>query len=141
MRKIWNCFAVLALLLTLLTLAGCKGNPLPEGMDGEELLAQGREIVALLNEGEWQAVYDRMRSDGQESTSPEEIETYMQSLLDTVGAYVKESDSMLTGQELEDSGEAYGTVVLYCKHEKKSVMYRVAFSVDMELLGFQATKK
>lgn len=141
MRKIWNCFAALALVLVLLTLAGCKGNPLPEGMDEAELLDQGREIVALLNEGDWQEVYDRMRSDGRESTSPEEIEEYMQSLLDTVGAYVKESDSMLTGQELEDSGEEYGTVVLYCKHEKKSVMYRIAFSTDMELMGFAATKK
>lgn len=140
MRKRWNWLAALTLVLVLALLSGCSGNPLPEGMDEEELLAQGREVVALLNEGDWQAVYDRMRSDGQETTSAEDIEAYIQSFLDTVGAYVKETDSMVTGQTL-DTGEDYGTVVLYCKHEKKNVIYRIAFSTDMELMGFQANKR
>ena len=45
---------------------------------------------------------------------------------------------MATGQKLKDTGEEYGTAVLYCKHEKKTVMYRVAFSTEMELMGIEA---
>lgn len=140
MKEKWKWLPALALLLALCLLSGCRGNPLPDGMDETALLKQGREIVTLLNQGDWQEVYDRLRSDGQETTSPEAIEEYMQALLDTVGAYVSEEDSMVTGQEL-DTGEEYGTAVFYCKHEKKSVMYRIAFSTDMEFMGFQASKK
>lgn len=125
---------VLALVLVGL-LAGCSGKELPQGMDEEKLLDAGREIVALLNEGDYQAVYDRMRADGQATSSVEDIQTAMENLLDQVGAYVKETDAMATGQTL-DSGEEYGTAVLYCKHEKKNAVYRIAFSTQMELMGF-----
>lgn len=122
-------------LILVFVLAGCSGKPLPEGMDEETLLDAGREIVALLNQGEYQEVYDRMRADGQAESTVENIQDAMEDLLDEVGAYKKETDSLATGQTL-DSGEEYGTAVLYCKHEKKNAVYRVAFSTQMELMGF-----
>jgi hypothetical protein len=118
-----------------------KGNELPEGMDAETTLEQGREIVAMLNAGDWQGVYDRMRPDSQETTSPEAIQAYMEALLDKVGPYESEKETMTTGQTLKDTGEEYGTAVIYCKHQKKNVMYRIAFSTDMELMGLEAIKK
>ena len=102
------------------------------------MLEQGREIVALLNGGSWQEVYDRLRSDAQETSSPEAIQSYMEERLEKAKAYVKETEAMTTGQKLKDTGEEYGTAVIYCKHEKKSIMYRVAYSVDMELMGIEA---
>ena len=58
---------LLAALAALFLLSGCKvsGNPLPEGMEEETVLEQGREVVSLLNAGEYQTVYDRLRSDAQ----------------------------------------------------------------------------
>ena len=129
----------LAVLSTLLLLSGCKvsGNPLPEGMEEETVLEQGREVVAMLNGGEWQEVYDLLRSDARETSSPETIQSYMEERLEKAKAYVKETEAMATGQKLKDTGEEYGTAVIYCKHEKKSIMYRVAYSVDMELMGIE----
>ncbi len=131
---------LLAGLLSLSLLTGCQGKSLPQGMEESELLAQGREIVALLAAEDWQAVYDRMRADGQEKSSAQDIQDYMQALTRKCGPYVKEKDALATGQVL-DGGEEYGTAVLYCKHEKKSVVYRIAFSTGMELMGFQAEKQ
>ncbi len=131
---------LLAGLLALSLLTGCQGKSLPQDMEESELLAQGREIVALLAAEDWQAVYDRMRADGQEKSSAQDIQDYMQALTRECGPYVKEKDALATGQVL-DGGEEYGTAVLYCKHEKKSVAYRIAFSTDMELMGFQAEKQ
>ena len=130
---------LLAVLGALLLLSGCKvsGNPLPEGMEEETVLEQGREVVAMLNGGEWQEVYDLLRSDARETSSPETIQSYMEERLEKAKAYVKETEAMATGQKLKDTGEEYGTAVIYCKHEKKSVMYRVAYSVDMELMGIE----
>lgn len=125
---------VLAVVL-LAVLTGCSGKALPQGMDEEALLDAGREIVTLLNEGDYQAVYDRMRADGQETSTVDDIREAMENLLDDVGPYVKENDTLVTGQKL-DSGEEYGTAVFYCKHERKKAVYRVAFSTEMELMGF-----
>ena len=137
MRKIALMVAVLG---ALVLLAGCKvsGNPLPEGMEEETVLEQGREVVAMLNAGEWQEVYDLLRSDARETSSPETIQSYMEERLEKAKAYVKETEAMATGQKLKDTGEEYGTAVIYCKHEKKSVMYRVAYSTGMELMGIEA---
>ena len=131
---------LLAAVSALLLLSGCRvsGNPLPEGMEEDTVLEQGREIVALLNGGSWQEVYDRLRSDAQETSSPETIQSYMEERLEKAKSYVKETEAMTTGQKLKDTGEEYGTAVIYCKHEKKSIMYRVAYSVDMELMGIEA---
>lgn len=127
---------VLALLLAL---SGCKvsGNPLPEGMEEETVLSEGREVVALLNSEGWQEVYDLLRDDAKETSSPEAIQSYMEERLDKAGAYKSEDEAMATGQKLKDTGEEYGTAVLYCKHEKKSVIYRIAYSTDMELMGIE----
>lgn len=139
MRKKWA--LLLAVLSALLLLAGCKvsGKPLPEGMDATELIIQGREVAAMLNREEWQEVYDLLREDAQETSSPEAIQEYMEGFLDKAGAYVTESDIMTTGQKIKDTGEEYGTAVFYWKHEKKSLMYRIAYSTDMELMGIQIT--
>ena len=128
-----------AALACFLLLSGCKvsGNPLPEGMEEETVLSQGREVVALLNGGGWQEVYDLLRSDAKETSSPEAIQSYMEERLDKAGAYKSETEAMATGQKLKDTGEEYGTAVLYCKHEKKSMMYRVAYSAGMELMGIE----
>ena len=130
-----------AVLTVLCLLSGCKvsGNPLPEGMEEETVLEQGREVVAQLNGGEWQAVYDALREDAKETSSPEAIQAYMEEFLDKAKAYEKETDAMATGQKLKDTGEEYATAVFYCKHEKKNLMYRVAYSTDMELMGIQVT--
>ncbi len=136
MKKITALLLSLALLLAL---PGCKvsGNPLPDGMAEDDVLEQGREIVALLNAGDYEEVYDLLREDAQETSSPEAIRAYMEERLDKAGAYVQEEDALATGQTLKETGEEYGTAVLYCRHEKKNVMYRIAYSTEMELMGIE----
>ena len=140
MSKIRRLAAGVLVLVLVTLLAGCSGTPLPEGMEEATVLDAGREIVALLNAGYYHAVYDRMRADGQEASTVDDIREAVENLLDEVGPYVKENDTMATGQTL-DSGEEYGTAVLYCKHEKKNAVYRIAFSTQMELMGFTMGKQ
>lgn len=127
--------ALLALLL-LLPVCACSGNPLPEGMEESQVLDAGREVVELLNGEKWQEVYDRLRADGQATCTPDDIRSLMEETLAKAGDIVRETDAMATGQTL-DSGEAYASAVFYFKHEKKRVYYRIAFSTDMELMGFE----
>lgn len=128
--------------LFALSLCGCtpKGSPLPEGMEVAAVLEAGREIVALLNEGDYQTVYDRLREDGKEGIGPEDIQSYMQSVLDKAGDCRRETGAMATGQTL-DSGEEYGTAVLSCRHRKKTAVYRVAFDREMNLMGLEISTR
>ena len=94
-------FLLFAIAAGLVLLAGCKvsGNPLPEGMEEETVLEQGREVVAMLNGGEWQEVYSLLRADARETSSPEAIQSYMEERLDKAGAYKLETEAMATGQK------------------------------------------
>ena len=101
MKRRW--FLLCTVLMLMFLLIGCKvsGHPLPEGMEEDDVLEQGREIVAMLNEGDWQGVYDQLRFDGQETSSPEAIQSYMEERLDKAGGYQRETEAMTTGQTLD----------------------------------------
>ena len=131
---------IMLILSLLCLLTSCSGNKLPEGITETQLLTQGRAVVTALNEEQWQQVYEQLREDAQQTTSPEDIQSVVSAVFEKAGAFKSESDVLLTGQKLK-SGEEYGTAVFYCKHEKDDVMYRIAFSTDMELIGLQVQKK
>ena len=42
--------------LSLFLLAGCKGKPLPEGMDKETVQTKAEEVLALLADGDYTQV-------------------------------------------------------------------------------------
>ena len=42
--------------LSLFLLAGCKGKPLPEGMDQDAVQTRAEEVLALLTDGDYAAV-------------------------------------------------------------------------------------
>ena len=135
---------LLCILCTALVLCACTvtGNPIPDGMDEAALLAAGEEIIADLNAGNWQEIFDQLREDAQTSTgSPAAIQAHMESVLAKVGPFEKLKDTMVTGQKVKETGEQYATAVFYCEHDKNQAMYRIAFSADMELIGLQVTKQ
>lgn len=139
MKKRIAILAAALLALALLSSCTVKGRPLPEGLEETSLLDAGREIATLLNGSDWQGVYDRLRPASQALSSPDTFQTYMAERLEKAGPYSRETDALATGQTIKDTGEEYGTAVLYCKHEKKNVVYRIAFSTDMELIDIDVT--
>lgn len=139
-KKLWVLAAALLACVVVLCACNVKGNPLPQGMEESVVLDQGRKVMELLNQGDWQAVYDQMRSDAKATTSPDGIESYMNSALEKAGAFEKEDGSLATGQKL-DSGEEYATAVFYCKHAETDVVYRIAFDTDMVMIGLEIKTK
>ncbi len=149
MKRITALITAAVLALSLFLLSGCgtpKGNPLPEGMDETQLLDAGREVMALLTSGEYQAVVDALRPDVVEAGTKNgpitaaDIESIMVPTIEKAGAFVEETEAMATGQSDKDSGESFGVAVFVCKHEKKNVRYRLAFDTDLTLIGLQVRK-
>ena len=130
--------ALLCLLL-LLTLAACKGNPLPGGMDETALLDRGQEILLLLTGGEYEAVYDALRDDVAADTSAGEIQALALRQLHGAGVYKQIESRMTTGQS--SGGEEYGIAVMYCQFSEDDVLVRLAFDTNLDLIGLEIKKQ
>ena len=135
-QRVLSCAAAAMLALVL---CGCQGKPLPGGMEEETLLSRGREVVAMLAGGDFGAVRDLMRADVAAGVTAEDIQTLVLSQTDGAGAYKEISDAMATGQSSD--GESYGVAVFYCKYAKRSVLFRLAFDTNYELIGMEIKKR
>ena len=138
MRKRGYLIASLAMLL-LLVLSGCKGNKLPDGMDEDEVSRAGLSVMSQLTKGEYAAVYDAMREDVRAQTSAEAIETMMERATEGRGHFKKVKDSMVTG--VTDADEPHAIAVIGAKYDKKSVVFRIAFDTEMNLIGLDVRGK
>ena len=127
----------LAALLMLSLLSGCRGTPLPEGMDEEELLSAGQEVVELLVAGEYQAVYDLFREDIRSTLTVEQIQALFQEMLEEAGALEGLDDSRVQGST---EGEPHGIAELYYDFAHDTVRFRVAFDLELQLIGVDAPR-
>ena len=135
MKRRWFILPLL-LLLALLGLTGCKSEPLPEGMEEDAMIQAATQVREQLTAGEYQAVADTFREDMREQFDV--TAEMVQSVMDTVseaGAHVRTTDTVTAGGTDENFHEPYGVVILYCKHEKKDVIYEFSFDTGMELIG------
>ena len=138
MRKRGYLIAALAILL-FLVLSGCKGNKLPDGMDEDKVSRAGLAVMSQLTKGEYEEVYDALREDVREQTSADDIKKMMDAATDGRGSFKKVKDSMVTG--VTDTEEVHGIAVIRAKYDKKSVIFRIAFDPEMNLIGLDVRGK
>ena len=94
-KKRWA--AALAAALCVLMLAGCKGKPLPDGMEEDAVLAAGEAVVQQLTDGDYSAVLAQFRSDIREGLTAEQIQTQVETATEKAGQYRKLDDTLVTG--------------------------------------------
>ena len=119
-KKRWA--AALAAALCVLMLAGCKGKPLPDGMEEDAVLAAGEAVVQQLTDGDYSAVLAQFRSDIREGLTAEQIQTQVETATEKAGQYRKLDDTLVTGSQ---EPEPHGIAVIYCKYTKDSVMWEL----------------
>ena len=137
-KKIGLPLAALALLL-LCTACIVKGKDLPKGMEEEAVLSAGLGVMDQLVSGEYDKVYEALRSDVHEATSAAALQALMNTATDGLGGPKEVTDTMVTG--VTDTDEPHAIAVIRRKYEKKSVYFRIAFDPDMELIGLDIKKK
>lgn len=117
----------------LFALTACSAAPLPEGMDEQEVLEQGEEILGLLLDEKWAEVAERFREDVQESISAEDVQKLVEDATKEAGAYQSIQERMTNGQDSD--GEQYGVAGFLCKYSDKKILFRMAFDLEMQLIG------
>ena len=138
MRKKGVLLAVLVLLLAC-SLAGCSGNKLPDGMDEDTVVSSGISVMRQLADGKYEEVYDSLREDVRGQTSADAIRTMMETATEGRGSFKKVKDSMATG--VTDADEPHGIAVIRAKYDRKSVIFRIAFDTEMNLIGLDVRGK
>ena len=115
--------------------SGCQGKALPEGMEEDVVLSSGEDIVDLLIAEDFDQVYERLREDIQAGTSVDDIEELMDKASDGLGEFDEVTDTLVTG--VRNADVPHAIAVIRCKYEKKSIVFRVAFDTEMELIGLE----
>lgn len=136
MRRIRS---ILCALLAALVITGCKGASLPAGMSEDALIGAGREVLLLAVEGDYDAIWERLREDVRETVTVESIRSVVLTNVDGAGVYKQIESYMTTGQE--SGGETLGIAVLWCEYAEDDVLFRIAFDEDMSLVGLSVKKQ
>ena len=92
-KKIGLPLAALALLL-LCTACAVKGNPLPKGMEEDAVLSAGLGVMDQLIRGEYDEVYEELRSDVRDATTASALEDVMDTATDGLGEPKEVTDTM-----------------------------------------------
>ena len=133
------CLLLLLAMLLALALSGCRGNELPDGMDEDKVSSAGLAVMSQLTKGEYEEVYDALREDVRAQTSADDIESMMEHATEGRGHFKKVKDSMVTG--VTNTEEVHGIAVIRAKYDKKSVIFRIAFDPEMNLIGLDVRGK
>ena len=96
-------------------------------MEEDAVLSAGLGVMDQLIRGEYDEVYEALRSDVRETTTASALEDVM------------DTATMVTG--VTDTDEPHAIAVIRRKYEKKSVYFRIAFDPDMQLIGMEIKKK
>lgn len=108
-------------------------------MDEEAVLSAGLGVMDQLVSGEYDKVYEALRSDVRETTSAAALKEVMDTATDGLGEPKEVTDTMVTG--VTDTDEPHAIAVIRRKYKKKSIYFRIAFDPDMELIGLDIKKK
>ena len=101
-------------------------------------LDESKTVLENIREGV-SGVYDALREDVREQTSADAIEEMMDTATEGRGSFKKVKDSMVTG--VTDADEPHAIAVIGAKYDKKSVVFRIAFDTEMNLIGLDVRGK
>lgn len=119
--------------LCMLLLAGCAPK-LPEGFTQADVESAAKATVALVNDGDYDALYASLRKDVQDAITKADIETAFRGVLDGAGTF-KEIRKIAVGSTKGQSGESYAVAAIACSYESVKVTYTFSYDVNYALVG------
>ncbi len=133
MKKI---YLVIMIFVLALFVTGCGAPALAEGFTEDEVIAKAKEVVELVNSGDYQAINDMTREDLKDGLSVEVLDGAVTPIVSQAGNFVEYSQAVAVGDVDKDTKEDYAVAVLNCKYENKKITYTLSFNKDMEIVGF-----
>ncbi len=129
---------LILLALTLLaaaTLSACQSaGPVADCFDEAEVKAAAAEVVATINDYDFDRLYDMFRADIREDITADYLEEQLLPYLAAAGAFSRIKGSATAGQQLED-GTDFAVCLVRAKYENQSLSFTVSFDQELQLIG------
>ncbi len=133
--KTWVGMSLLILILgTILT--GCTSTKLSEDFVEDDVKTAAEEIVTLMNDNDFEAIYNKEGSVLQGALTADGLQDAVDQLMSDAGAFEKYDSEVVMGSKDKTTKEDYAVAVLVAVYEEKKITYTISFNKDMELIGF-----
>ena len=127
-----------ALVLCFVLLGGCRGREkLADGYDPEELKKSAKEVIELVNEGDYLTLADTWWSAQMKTLMPaDKLETDVGPIVEELGAFEAFDKEAVTGSTDKDTDQNFGVAIIKVKYENRNAQYTISFNKDMKVAGF-----
>lgn len=136
LRVVVLCFS---LLFCAALLAGCGGSALPDGMNAADVETAAKTVLDAANARDYETLVD-LYTDGESiGHTPPTAEGWAASLdliFDALGDFEGYGDVSFATVEDDDFG-TYAVAVVEAKYQNQTVLWRVSFKPDMEVIGLR----
>lgn len=136
MKKRFSVLAVFLLCLGLLT--GCQGSEkLSDDFDAAEVKERAKEIIELINAGDYDTLAESWWSAQMKAAIPaEKLKSDIGPIIDELGAFEAFDKEAVTGSTDKDTEQDFAVVIIKAKYENRSAQYTISFNKDMKVAGF-----
>lgn len=132
MKKVF--VSAIAVIL-LLSLTACSSNKLADIYNEDEVIAEAKSVVEIINKLDYDADVALLREDLQGQLTADQLKRAWGTQLDAAGAF-KDYKSVVTyGQKSKSTDEDYAVCVLVCTYENATLAYTLSFDKDLALVG------
>ncbi|MBR1758913.1 MAG: DUF3887 domain-containing protein [Lachnospiraceae bacterium] len=132
--KRWIAVLLMAV-ICVMSLSGCTGTKIPEGMTKEDIEKAAKEVLDLVHEKDYQAIWDRSDTTFQAAVSAEALKEAVEGQIGSYGAFVEYTQQAIGGSHNAKAGD-FGVAVITAKYENGKAVYTLSFDVDYKLAGF-----
>lgn len=127
-----------AVLLCIGLLAGCQNTEkLSDAYDAAEIKEAAKEVINLVNAGDYETLVDTWWSAQMKSVvSVESLEKDVAPVVEELGAFEAFDKEAVTGTLDKDTDQEFGVAIIKVKYENRNAQYTISFNKDMKVAGF-----
>lgn len=127
-----------AVILCLSLIAGCSGQQkLSDDFDAGKIKKAAKEVIELVNNGDYDALAERWWSAQMKTMIPQEkMETDIAPVIEELGAFEAFDKEAVTGSTDKDTDQEFGVAIIKVKYENRNAQFTISFNKDMKVAGF-----
>ena len=115
-----------------MAMTGCTYG-FPEDFDKEEVITAAEEVIAVVNEYDYEGLVALIREDLQDNVTAEEFEEEWDEALRELGEFESFGTTVLSGETDMNTGEDFALCAYRCFYAEGKATFTVYFDSNMEM--------